>query len=76
MHPIKYPTKSAPRHPHFGLFEPHPPATSASPGSRWLINGFPAIVVIWTPEQWASLKDRPSDAQLHPTGVWCALRME
>jgi hypothetical protein len=60
----------------FGLFEPHLPAPTSSAGARWLINGFPATVVIWTQEQWAALEDRPSDAQLHPTGVWCALRME
>lgn len=65
---------NAPRRPRFGLFEPHlsPPPSEI----RWLINGFPAIIIIWTPEQWAALKDRPSDAQRHPTGVWCALRME
>ena len=45
-------------------------------GSRWLINGFPATVQIWTEEQWAALSDRPSNAQYHPFGVWCALRLE
>jgi hypothetical protein len=74
MKPISHLPTSSSRRPRFGLFEPHLPPTS--PGVRWLINGFPAIVVIWTQEQWADLKDRPKDAQLHPTGVWCALRME
>ena len=47
-----------------------------STGVRWIINGFPAILVVWTQEQWAGLKDRPRDAQYHPNGVWCALRLE
>ena len=55
------------------------PATTTRRGrstmTRWWLFA-PAIVVIWTQEQWADLKDRPKDAQLHPTGVWCALRME
>jgi hypothetical protein len=74
MNSIKQATTASPRRYRFGLFEPHlPPQPS---GLRVLINGFPAIVIIWTPEQWANLKERPADAQLHPTGVWCALRME
>jgi len=43
---------------------------------RWLIDGFPAIVLIWTQEQWSDLEVRPTDAQFHPQGFWCALRME
>ena len=74
MNLIKHATTPALRRPRFSLFDPHLPTSSS--GVRWLINGFPAIVIIWTQEQWADLQDRPSDAQLHPTGVWCALRME
>ena len=74
MNPTKHATTTTPLRPRIALFDPHRPPPP--PGLRWLINGFPAIVIIWTQEQWADLKDRPSDAQLHPTGVWCALRME
>ncbi len=44
--------------------------------ARWLINGFPATVLVWTAEEWARLTDRPKDAQQSPNGVWCVLRME
>jgi hypothetical protein len=57
-----------------GLFEPDGPTDPQ--GVRWLINGFPANILIWTQDQWANLNERPSDAQYHPNGVWCALRME
>ncbi len=40
----------------------------------WKINGFPAVVYIWTAEEWVCLMTRPADARLHPSGVWCALR--
>jgi hypothetical protein len=66
-----WPTQSQPR---LGLFEPT--RTPDPEGVRWLINGFPASLLVWTQEQWASLNERPSDAQYHPNGVWCALRME
>jgi hypothetical protein len=62
--------------PRLNLFRPLSQATSAVPAARWTINGFPAILIIWTQEQWANLKERPSDAQYHPNGLWCALRME
>lgn len=42
---------------------------------RWLVNGFPAEVLVWTAEEWAMLEPRPVDAQLYPCGVWAALRM-
>jgi hypothetical protein len=42
----------------------------------WRINGFRARILIWTPEEWAGLRERPDDAQYHPSGVWCALRIE
>jgi hypothetical protein len=41
----------------------------------WRINGFPAVVEIWTPEQWEELQDRPTNAQFMPCGLWCVLRM-
>jgi hypothetical protein len=43
---------------------------------RWRINGYPARLLIWTIEEWESLEQPPADAQLHPSGVWCALRLE
>ena len=43
---------------------------------RWLINGFPATILVWTDEEWAQLTDRPLDAQQFPNGIWCALRID
>ena len=54
----------------------HLPENELTCSARWLINGFPATVLIWTAEEWARLIDRPEDAQQSPNGVWCALRME
>ncbi|MGC8641374.1 MAG: hypothetical protein ACP5XB_16035 [Isosphaeraceae bacterium] len=54
------------------LFDPQPMARSA----RWRINGHPTRLLIWSNEEWESLEDRPSDAQYHPLGFWCALRVE
>ncbi|CAN5714772.1 hypothetical protein BH23PLA1_BH23PLA1_17760 [soil metagenome] len=52
------------------------PATPIQPQEAcWRINGFPALILIWTVEQWEHLEDRPEDAQYYPCGVWCALRM-
>jgi hypothetical protein len=51
----------------------------ARPESRsiyWRINGFRARLLVWTSEEWESLHTRPLDAQFHPSGVWCALRLE
>jgi hypothetical protein len=45
-------------------------------GVFWRINGFRAKLLVWTPEEWANLIARPADAQLHPSGVWCALRLD
>ena len=45
-------------------------------GVFWRINGFRAKLLVWTPEEWANLDARPIDAQLHPSGVWCALRLD
>jgi hypothetical protein len=42
----------------------------------WRINGYPARLVIWTPDEWDRLDTPPPDAQFHPAGVWCALRLD
>lgn len=42
----------------------------------WRINGFRAKLLVWTPDEWERLEARPSDAQFHPSGVWCALRLD
>jgi hypothetical protein len=42
----------------------------------WRINGYRASLLVWTADEWAKMELRPSDAQFHPSGVWCALRME
>jgi hypothetical protein len=55
------------------LFQPHSPAVSSD---RWRIDGHPARLLIWSIEEWENLEHRPSDAQFHPFGVWCALRIE
>ncbi len=43
---------------------------------RWRINGYPARLLIWSWEEWEKLPERPADAQLHPLGLWCALRLD
>jgi len=43
---------------------------------RWRINGYPATLWIWSADEWEHLQNRPSDAQFHPLGVWCALRLD
>jgi hypothetical protein len=42
----------------------------------WRINGYRARLLVWTIPEWEKLETRPSDAQYHPSGVWCALRMD
>jgi hypothetical protein len=42
----------------------------------WRINGFRAKLLVWTPDEWAKLEAPPPDAQFHPSGVWCALRLD
>jgi hypothetical protein len=54
----------------------HTPPADPVGSALWLINGFPARILIWTAEEWARLTDRPNDAQPCPNGIWCALRME
>jgi hypothetical protein len=43
---------------------------------RWLINGYPAVLTIWTEQEWQQLAERPDDAQRLDGGLWCILRME
>jgi len=54
----------------------HVPSADLASSARWLINGFPARILIWTAEEWGRLSDHPDDAQQYPNGIWCALRME
>ena len=54
----------------------HMPTSDIASSASWLINGFPAKILIWTAEEWARLTERPTDAQEYPNGIWCALRME
>jgi hypothetical protein len=67
---------------HRGEIQPGPKLYQPDPDSRfpgvaqWRINGFPARLLIWTTEEWERLVERPSDAVYHPSGVWCALRVD
>jgi hypothetical protein len=42
----------------------------------WRINGYRARLVLWTQDQWQRMETPPADAQFHPAGVWCALRVD
>jgi hypothetical protein len=42
----------------------------------WRINGYRVKLLMWTTDEWEQLESPPSDAQLHPAGVWCALRLD
>ena len=46
------------------------------PAAFWRINGHRARLLVWTRDEWERLETPPSDAQYHPTGVWCALRLD
>jgi hypothetical protein len=48
----------------------------AGKAAYWRINGHRARLLIWTRDEWEKLKTRPPDAQFHPSGVWCALRLD
>ena len=54
----------------------HQPPADFGSSVKWLINGFPATLLIWTADEWDRLTDRPKDAQECPNGIRCALRME
>jgi hypothetical protein len=49
---------------------------SDSRAAFWRINGYRASLLIWTVDEWERMDVRPADAQYHPSGVWCALRMD
>jgi hypothetical protein len=49
---------------------------SESTAVFWRINGFRARLMVWTVEEWDKLELRPADAQYHPSGVWCVLRLD
>ncbi len=55
---------------------PYPHPKSARNASYWRINGFPATILVWTQDEWERMEVRPSDAQYHPCGIWCALRVD
>ncbi len=55
------------------------PGRGAGPESQaayWRINGCRARLLIWTPDEWKKMKPPPADAQYHPCGLWCALRLD
>lgn len=52
-----------------------PATTRMKPMAAWKINGYAARLVIWSEEEWEHLEVRPIDAQYHPHGFWCALRL-
>ncbi|WP_165224465.1 hypothetical protein [Aquisphaera insulae] len=66
------------RGPRFGLSYPRlfDPGHVVEETARWRINGFKVRLLIWSADEWDLLAERPADAQLHPTGVWCALRYD
>ncbi|MDX2035138.1 MAG: hypothetical protein SFX72_00705 [Isosphaeraceae bacterium] len=43
---------------------------------RWLINGYPAVLTVWTEREFDRLEERPADARRLDGGFWCVLRME
>ena len=49
---------------------------SETKAAYWRINGFRARLLVWTVAEWEQLERRPADAQYHPSGVWCALRLD
>lgn len=46
--------------------------------TRWIINGFPAVVEIWTSLQWHKLgaRERPADVQVLGDGTRVSMKME
>lgn len=59
-----------------GTLKLHIPADDRANSARWLINGFPATILVWTADEWSRLTDRPRDAQQVANGTWCALRID
>jgi hypothetical protein len=58
--------------PAVAMFRPPAPERNVA---HWRINGHPAIILIWTAEEWERMEEHPADAQYYPCGVWCALRL-
>ena len=54
----------------------HAPGSPEAIAVCWRINGYRARLFVWTLEEWENLESRPTDAQYHPSGVWCALRLD
>ncbi len=54
----------------------HLPGEEIVNSARWLINGFPATILVWTADEWARLTEHPLDAQQVANGTWCALRID
>ena len=54
----------------------HLPTEEIAHSARWLINGFPATILVWTADEWSRLTDQPHDAQPVANGTWCALRID
>ncbi len=48
----------------------------AERAAYWRINGYRAALYVWTVAEWESMAERPRDAQYHPSGLWCALRVD
>jgi len=61
------------RHAALRLYRPPSPTVTSV---HWLINGYRAALLVWSVKEWEDLAERPSDAQYHPLGFWCALRLE
>jgi hypothetical protein len=53
-------------------------ADPADRPARWTVHGWPMSVVVWTPIEWAALRDRdkPADAQRCGNGAYAALRVD
>lgn len=54
----------------------HAPSSPEAIAVCWRINGYRARLLVWTREEWETLESRPTDAQYHPGGFWCALRLD
>lgn len=61
------------RRPRYAVFNP---SAQADRSVQLWINGYPARILIWSAEEWEQMEVRPPDAQFHPFGVWCALRLD
>lgn len=55
------------------LFDPEP--NQPTNGLFWLINGYPAVITVWTAVEWEMDPSKPADAKLFPGGIRARLRM-